>query len=271
MRSHFRPAGGILLLLAILLAAACDEKATEPEETFDVTNENEYCGLVAGYIVNTSGEGLPNARVTISPAPDAKSGRLSAQTAMTSFVNFPNPFTTDTHFAYYLSTTEDYSIVIRVYDLHQNLLRQFDGVHGTMGAHLLYFDGHDDQEEPLPTGLMPCEVVCQYPGGTDSLRFALAKSINISDQGGLESYSVGTGADGLYIIDDLPVNMRLIQTATFAPQEDLVYPNNWPYAEIDWELTDRFIISASKTGYTAMSDTVTLNPGGVTRLDMTLR
>jgi|GEM_PF-1945862 len=271
MRTTFRPAGGLLFVVLILLMAACDENATEPEDTFDVTNGNAHCGLVAGYIVNTSGEGLPNARVSISPAPVARLEGLSSHASMASFINYPNPFTTDTYFAYYLTGTEDHTLRIRVYDLHQNLLRQIDGATGTEGAHLVYFDGLDDQEESLPVGLMPCEIVCQHSGGTDSLRIALAKGINISDQGGLDSYSVGTGADGLYIIDDLPLNIRLMQTTTYAPQEELVYPENWPYIDIETILSNRFIVSATKPGYTAMSDTVTLSLGGVTRLDLTLQ
>jgi hypothetical protein len=271
MRIRFRTAGGLFLLMTILLMAACDENATEPEETFDVTNDNEHCGLAAGYIVNASGEGLPNARVSISPVPGARSKGLSADASLSSFINYPNPFTTDTYFAYYLTGTEEHTVSIRVYDLHQNLLRQFEGVPGTEGAHLFYFDGLDDQEESLPNGLMPCEIVSQHPGGTDSLYIALAKGINISDQGGLESYSVGTGADGLYIIDDLPLEIRLMQTTTFAPQAELVYPENWPYTEVEWVLSNRFIVLASKPGYTAAGDTVTLSPGGVSRLDLTLQ
>jgi hypothetical protein len=271
MRTYFLPVAGILILVMILLTAACDEKATEPEETFDVTNGNEHCGLVAGYIVNTSGEGLSNARVTISPAPAARSKEFAAYLSMASFINYPNPFTTDTYFAYYLTGTEDHSLEIRVYDLHQNLLRRFEGAPGTEGAHLFYFDGLDDRDDPLPNGLMPCEIVCQHPGGTDSMRIALAKGINISDQGGLDSYSIGTGADGLYIIDDLPLDIRLMQTTTYAPHEQLVYPENWPYIDIGTIVSNRFIVSATKPGYTAMSDTVTLSPGGVTRLDLTLR
>jgi len=271
MRTSFRSAGGVLILAVILLAAACDENATEPEETFDVTNENEYCGLVAGYIVDAAGEGLYKAQVSISPAPSAWSKRLSSTASMSNFINYPNPFTGDTHFAYYLTGTEDHTIQIRIYDLHQNLLRQIDDAPGSEGAHLFYLDGLDDQEELLPDGLMPCEIICQHPGGADSLRIALAKDINISDQGGLESYTVSTAADGKYIIADLPLNIQMMQTTTLNPQEDLVYPDNWPYTEINWTLSDLFIISAAKSGYTATTDTVSLEPGGVTRLDLTLR
>jgi len=271
MKTNIRPAGGILILAIALFLAACDKKTTEPEETFDVTNDNEYCGLVAGYIGGSAGTDLSNIRVSISPAPTARLSDLSSSAALSSFINYPNPFITDTHFTYYLTGSDEPAITIRVYDLHHNLLRRFDGALATGGAHLFYFDGLDDQDEPLPEGLMPCEIITQSASGTDSLRIALARGVNISDQGGLESYTVTTGSDGKYIIDDVPLDIRLMQTTIFAPQEEWAYPSNWPYMEIEWTLTDRFIVSASKTGYTTVSDTVTLNPGGVTRLDLTLR
>ena len=271
MRTNIWPAGIILVLVIALFSAACDKKTTQPEETFDVINDNEYCGLVAGYISGSDGIDLSNVRVSISPVPTARLGDLSSSAALSSFINYPNPFTTDTHFTYYLSGSDEHTVTIRVYDLQHNLLRRFDGIPGTGGAHLFYFDGLDDQDESLPGGLMPCEIITQSTSGTDSLRIALAKDVNISDQGGLESYTVTAGSDGKYIIDDVPLDIRLLQTTIFAPLEEWIYPSNWPYMEIEWMLTNRFIVSANKTGYAIVSDTVTLNPGGVARLDLTLR
>ncbi len=270
MRTNFRSAGGILILVLILLAIACDEKATEPEESFDVTNGNQYCGLVAGYIKSSEGNGLSGARVSIYPLPAARLEQPAGVTSMSRFFNYPNPFSNDTYFIYYLSGSGEHAITIRIYDLHHNLLRQLDGVPGQPGDQLYHFDGLDNQQETLPGGLMPCEVIAQHAEGTDSMRIALAKGINISDHGGLESYSVTTASDGKYIINDIPLNIQLLQTTTFAPQQELS-PDNWPYVEIARNLNDRFIVSAEKSGYSVVSDTVTLTPGGVTRSDMTLR
>jgi hypothetical protein len=268
----WRAWGAIVLVMSTLLfMATCDKNATEPEETFDVTNDNEFCGMVAGYIRSSAGTGLSNARISISPAPATRLGDLSSREALSDFINYPNPFTMDTYFAYYLTGTDEHTMTISVYDLQCTLLRRFAEAPGTQGAHLIYFDGLDDQNEPLPEGLILCEVVAQGAGGTDSLGIALAKGINISDQGGLESYTVTTASDGKYIIGDVPLNIRLLQTATFTPQQELTYPENWPYVETGWTLTDRFLVSASKTGYTTVNDTVTLSPGGVTRQDFTLR
>jgi hypothetical protein len=263
----------IALISASLLVAAmllnCDEKATEPEDTLDVTNDNDFCGMVAGYVRNSSGTALSDVRISIFPVPTSLTGKSSSTSSFSYFFNYPNAFTSDTYFVYYLSGQDEHTIIISVYDLHQNLLRRIDDVPGIIGPHLLHFDGLDDQDEPLPEGLLPCEVVAQSTSETDSLRIALAKGINITDQGGLESYAVHTGSDGKYIIGDLPLHIKLLATTTFAPDEEL-NQNNWPYVEIGRTLTDRFIVSASRTGYTTASDTVTLTPGGVKRLDMTL-
>ncbi|MCK4273105.1 hypothetical protein KAX22_10650, partial [bacterium] len=82
---------------------------------------------------------------------------------------------------------------------------------------------------------------------------------------------VSTPSSGKYVIEDVPLNILLHNTIVVAPLHPISYPDNWPYSEATWELTDRFIVSASKQGYTAAVDTVTLTEGQVTRLDFTLQ
>jgi hypothetical protein len=252
------------------MMTSCDKKASQPEDTFNVTNENAHCGLVAGLVRNTSGAGLSGATVTISPARPSRMNLPASVSSLSSFYNYPNPFTSDTYFAYYLTGTDQHTMTISVYNLNHELLRQFHDAPGTEGAHLYHFDGLDTAQEPLPEGLFPCRIVVQGMQETDSLFIALSKNVNISDEGGLTSYTTFSAADGQYIIADVPLNILLQATTTFAPDLELSYPENWPYVETGWTLSDHFIVSASKTGYAVVSDTVTLNPGGVTRLDMAL-
>jgi hypothetical protein len=251
-------------------AAGCNDKATEPKETFDVTNDNEHCGLVAGYVRDAAGAALSGAAVSISPAPAGRSESAPKTGSLSSFVNFPNPMISDTYFAYYLLGSEQHTVTISVYDLHEGLQRRFSNAPHEEGPNLLYFDGLDEQEEELPEGLYPCEVVIQYGQQTDSLRMAISKGVNISDEGGLHSYTVTTSSDGKYIIADVPLHLKLQTTTTFAPDQNLHYPQNWPYVEIGWNVTDRFIVSATKSGYAAVRDTIDLGSGSVSRLDLTL-
>jgi hypothetical protein len=261
------------LIFALILAlslTACDEKASQPEDGLNVTNENAHCGLVAGFVRDAAGQNLRGASVSISPLPSARVQATSEATSISSFINYPNPFTMDTHFAYFLIGAGPHTVHISIYNLHQELQREFSDAPGAEGPNKLHFDGLDLEEEALVDGLYPCEVRVQSGGDTDSVRFALSKNINISDMGGLQSYNTSTPSDGKYVIADLPLDIRLLATINYDPEDTLEYPSNWPYIETGWTITDRFLVSASKNGYITESDTVTLTAGSVTRKDFTL-
>lgn len=263
-----------LVLAALLigpLLISCQEKGTEPKDELNVSNDNPHCGLVAGFVRNSAGQGVEGATVSISPAASAPARGTHAPKSLASFLNYPNPFTSDTYFIYYLSDEEALTVRISLFDLHQELQREFTDAPAAKGANKLYFDGLDNQQELLPNGLYPCEILVQSAGGTDSLRIALAKNVNIASEGGLQSYTATTESDGKYVIANVPLNILLQTTTTFAPEDSLVYPVNWPYVETLWEVTDRFGVSARKEGYAAAEDTVTLTPGRVTRVDFSLK
>ncbi|MFC1683227.1 hypothetical protein ACFL0G_03365 [Candidatus Zixiibacteriota bacterium] len=260
-----------LILILTLMLLACDEKTSQPEDGLNVSNDNPHCGLVAGFIRDANGQNLRGASVSISPLPSARIQSNAEIGSISSFINYPNPFTLDTHFAYYLIGAGSHTVHISIYNLHQELQREFSSAPGAEGPNKLYFDGLDTEEEMLGDGLYPCEVRVQSGGDTDSVRFTLSKSVNISDMGGLQSYSVDTPSDGKYVIDDVLLNIRLLTTINYDPEDTLEYPSNWPYIETGWTITDRFLISASKDGYSTESDTVTLTAGRVIRKDLTLR
>jgi len=258
-------------LMAFVVFMACEKKTTQPSDEFDVTNDNAHCGLVGGFVRRASGENLEEATVSIAPAPAVRLSPAPNLTSLSSFLNYPNPFTSDTYFAYRLSGAGPHTVTIAIYNLHHELQRTFSEAPALEGANQLLFDGLDDEETPLPQGLYPCHVVVQWPDGADSLWIYLSKGINISDEGGLTSYTTSTLSDGKYVISDVPLNIALQTTTTFAPDQPIEYPANWPYVETSWTLHDRFVVTASKTGYTTVRDTVALGPGAVTRLDFALQ
>lgn len=265
----------ILLMLTALLAGqlliSCDEKGTEPEDALNVSNNNPHCGLVAGFVRSSEGEGLEDVTVSIFPASSARAQGVRGSEALSQFLNYPNPFTSDTYFIYYLVGPEAHTMKISIYNLYQELQREFTGAPTAEGANKFYFDGLDLQEEALPDGLYPCEVLVFFPEDTASARIALSKNVNITADGGLQSYRVTTKSNGKYVIADVPMNILLQATTTFSPEDTLYYPGNWPYVETLWELSDHFVVSASKQGYDAVEDTVILTEGLVTRNDFTLR
>jgi flagellar hook assembly protein FlgD len=258
------------LLLSPLLTG-CNEKATEPEDELDVTNTNPYCGMVAGFVKNSSGTGLGTATVSITPIGSGKSQTSQHQGHLQSFLNYPNPFTTHTYFTYYLADEAAQSVTISVYNLQRELMREFLDAPTVEGPHKVYFDGLDDQEEPLPNGLYPCEVLVLSPGDTSSVRMALSKNVNVAGEGGLQSYTVTTQSNGKYVIANVPLNILLQSTNVVAPLDSIEHPNNWPFPETSWQLTDHFEISVSKGGYTTATDTAHLGEGQVTRVDFTLQ
>jgi len=264
----------LLSLIALLvgpLLMGCGKKGTEPEDELNVSNTNPHCGLVAGFVRNSGGENLEGATVSISPAPPARIQGAQRSEFLSSFMNYPNPFTSDTYFTYRLDVEAVQMVRIFVYNLRRELLREFPNAPTTKGPNKLYFDGLDLQGEVLPNGLYPCEVLALSEGDTARARIALSKSINIASQGGLQSYTVTTQSNGKYVSADVPLNILLQTTNVFSPQDTLSYPGNWPYAETTWELTHRFVISATKEGYAAAVDTATLTAGRVTRVDFTLK
>lgn len=186
-------------------------------------------------------------------------------------MNYPNPFVSDTYFTYFISGTAAQTVRISIYNLHQQLLRQFPNAPTASGPNMLHFNGLDDQEEVLPDGLYPCEVMALTDGDTATARIALSKNVNISSEGGLQSYKVTTPSNGKYVIEDVLLNILLQTTTTMSPSDTLMYPVNWPSIEILWELTDLFEVSASKEGYSTDVDTVALTAGRVTRVDFTLK
>lgn len=258
------------LLLSPLLTG-CGDKATEPEDGLDVTNTNPYCGMVAGFVKNSSGTALGAATVSITPIGSGQSQTPQHWEFLQSFLNYPNPFATHTYFTYYLGDEPAQSVKISVYNLQRELMREFLDAPTVEGPNKVYFDGLDDQEEPLLDGLYPCEVLVLSPGDTNSVRIALSKNINIAGEGGLQSYTVTTQSDGKYVIADVPLNILLQSTNVVAPLDSIQHPNNWPFPESSWQLTDHFEIAVSKGGYTTSTDTAHLAGGQVTRIDFTLR
>jgi hypothetical protein len=265
----------IPLLAAVLLAAAvlltCDEKTTAPEEGLNVTNENPHCGLVAGFVKDASGENLSTATVSIFPASPSRAQNATGTMNLSGFMNYPNPFTSDTHITYRLDAPSSQSVNIAVYDLHHQLLRALHDAPTAQGSHKVHFDGCDSQDSTLANGLYPCDLVVTYPGGRDSVRIILSKGVNIDSEGGLQSYTTSSSSDGKYVIADIPLHMMLQATNILAPRDTIHYPENWPYVTAGWTLTDRFVVSASKVGYGTAIDTVTLIAGQVVRTDFTLR
>ncbi len=258
------------LLLGFLLMG-CNDKGTGPEDGLNVSNSNQYCGLVAGFVKNSTGANLEGVTVCISPAPSARIQAAAESQSLSGFMNYPNPFTSDTYLTYFLGTQTAQSVSISIYDLRHDLQQEFLDASTAQGPNKIYFNGQDLQDSVLVDDLYPCEITAVFSGDTTTVKIALSKGINIASEGGLQSYTVSTPSGGKYIIEDVPLNILLHNTIVLAPLDTISYPGNWPYSEATWELTDRFIISASKQGYTAAVDTVTLTEGQVTRLDFTLQ
>ena len=258
-------------LLPGLLLVGCNDKGTGPEDGLNVSNNNQYCGLVAGFVKNSTGANLEGVTVCISPAPSARIQAAAESQSLSGFMNYPNPFTSDTYLTYFLGTETTQSVSISIYDLRHDLRQEFLDASTAQGPNKIYFNGQDLQDSVLVDGLYPCEITAVFSGDTTTVKIALSKGINIASEGGLQSYTVSTPSGGKYIIEDVPLNILLHNTIVVAPLHPISYPDNWPYSEATWELTDRFIVSASKQGYTAAVDTVTLTEGQVTRLDFTLQ
>jgi hypothetical protein len=267
-------ARALIALLGVYLLLNCGEKSTQPEDELNVSNDNPFCGLVAGFVRDSSGEGLQGVTVCITPVPPARVQSTQGIELLQSFMNYPNPFSSHTYFTYFLIDHQVQGVRISIYNLRHELVRQFLDAPTSLGPHhpnKLYFDALDQQGEILPDGLYPCEALVLSPEDTASTQVALAKGINVPSEGELQSYMVTTQSDGKYVIADVLLNILLRITNVVAPEDSINYPENWPYAERDLEIGEQFILQASSTGYAAATDTVTLAAGQVTRADFTLR
>ncbi len=178
----------IFLALVILWNGAlllnCKDKGTQPQDSLDVSNDNPHCGLLAGFVKSASGKGLGGVTVSISPLAQTQPKGEQGRTSLSGFMNYPNPFMSDTHLTYFLSAAGASMVRVSIYDLQQELLCSFPNAPTDAGPNKLYFDGLNEADEMLPNGLYPCEILASSAGQTDSLRIALSKGINIAAQGG---------------------------------------------------------------------------------------
>ena len=108
----------LFLLSAGMLLTTCDDKASEPEDGLNVSNDNPHCGLIAGFVRDASGEKLRGASISISPLPAARVQGTRQMASLSSFLNYPNPFAAHTYFAYYLNGAGPHTIQISIYNLH---------------------------------------------------------------------------------------------------------------------------------------------------------
>jgi len=264
----------LVALLGGSLLFNCGKKGTEPGDELNVSNDNLHCGLVAGFVKNTAGEGLPGVTVDITPILTTPVKSIPHFKYLHSFLNYPNPFSFDTYFTYFLIDEQVQAVRITIYNLRHELMRQFPDAPTAIGVdnpNKLYFDGLDHQDDPLPDGLYPCEALVLSTEDTASTRVALAKGVSISPMGELQCYTAATGSDGKYVIADVLLNTLLRITNVVAPEDSIHYPENWPYTERDMPIGEQFILKASKLGYADAADTITLSAHQVTRVDFTLR
>ena len=74
---------------------------------------------------NSTGANLEGVTVCISPAPSARIQAAAESQSLSGFMNYPNPFTSDTYLTYFLGTQTAQSVSISIYDLRRDLQQEF--------------------------------------------------------------------------------------------------------------------------------------------------